>query len=155
MDETTTLYGAQIRGPAIEAPEPIRYCLCARKSSEAEEKQALSIDSQVKEMLTLAQRDGLNVVDMYRESHSAKDAGQRPVFNQLLLDIRGTWIRTMIKGFKGGCPYRQASEWNAYMSFTLLGDMDSNHDKELQRLLSISANGTREIGVLSRSVLGD
>ncbi|HET8581503.1 MAG TPA: recombinase family protein [Candidatus Paceibacterota bacterium] len=72
----------------MENQEPVRYCLYARKSSEAEEKQALSIDSQLKEMLALAQRDGLNVVDMYRESHSAKDAGQRPVFNQLLLNIR-------------------------------------------------------------------
>ena len=68
--------------------EPIQYCLYARKSSEAEEKQALSIDSQVKEMLTIAQRDNLNIVDMYRESHSAKDCGQRPVYNKLLADIR-------------------------------------------------------------------
>lgn len=74
--------------PEAQEPEPVRYCLYARKSSEAEEKQALSIDSQVREMLTLAQRDGLNIVDMYRESHSAKDCGQRPVFNQLLTDIR-------------------------------------------------------------------
>lgn len=68
--------------------KPIRYCLYARKSSEAEERQALSIDSQVNEMLTLAQRENLNIVDMYRESHSAKDCGQRPVYNKLLLDIR-------------------------------------------------------------------
>jgi len=68
--------------------KPIRYCLYARKSSEAEERQALSIDSQVNEMLVLAQRENLNIVDMYRESHSAKDAGQRPVYNKLLLDIR-------------------------------------------------------------------
>ena len=68
---------------------PIRYCLYARKSSEAEEKQALSIDSQINEMMALAQRDGLNIVDVYRESHSAKDCGQRPVYNQLLQDVRG------------------------------------------------------------------
>ncbi len=68
--------------------EPLRYCLYARKSSEAEERQALSIDSQLKEMLTIAERDSLNVMEMYRESHSAKDCGQRPVFNQLLIDIR-------------------------------------------------------------------
>jgi DNA invertase Pin-like site-specific DNA recombinase len=68
---------------------PIRYCLYARKSSEAEEKQALSIDSQINEMIALAQRDGLNIVDVYRESHSAKDCGQRPVYNQLLQDVRG------------------------------------------------------------------
>ncbi|MFA6408187.1 MAG: recombinase family protein [Candidatus Paceibacterota bacterium] len=86
--ENTTLYGAQIAAPTPQAAITIRYCLYARKSSEAEEKQALSIDSQLNEMLALAQRDGLNVVDMYRESHSAKDCGQRPVFNQLLTDIR-------------------------------------------------------------------
>lgn len=68
--------------------QPIKYCLYARKSSEAEERQALSIDSQVNEMLVLAQKENLNIVDMYRESHSAKDCGQRPVYNKLLLDIR-------------------------------------------------------------------
>ncbi len=68
--------------------EPIRYCLYSRKSSEAEERQALSIDSQIKEMFEIAKRENLEVVEIYRESHSAKDCGQRPVFNQLLVDIR-------------------------------------------------------------------
>lgn len=86
--ENTTLYGAQIAAPAPQADVVIRYCLYARKSSEAEEKQALSIDSQVKEMLAVAQRDSLNIIDIYRESHSAKDCGQRPVYNKLLTDIR-------------------------------------------------------------------
>lgn len=86
--ENKAFYGAQISTSPIVQREPVRYCLYARKSSEAEEKQALSIDSQIKEMLTIAQRDNLNVVEMYRESHSAKDCGQRPVFNQLLTDIR-------------------------------------------------------------------
>jgi len=66
----------------------LKYCLYARKSSESEERQALSIDSQIKEMFQLAEREGLDVVEMRRESHSAKDTGQRPVFNQLLNDIR-------------------------------------------------------------------
>lgn len=73
---------------SILETESIKYCLYARKSSEAEERQALSIDSQIKEMLTLAQRDNLNIVDIYRESHSAKACGQRPEFNKLLTDIR-------------------------------------------------------------------
>ncbi len=67
---------------------PIRYCLYARKSSEAEERQALSVDSQVKEMLAIAAREGLQIVETYRESHSAKDCGMRPVFNQLITDLR-------------------------------------------------------------------
>ena len=72
----------------VEEVVPLRYCLYARKSSEAEERQALSIDSQLKEMLVVAQRENINVVEMYRESHSAKDCGQRPVYNKLMNDIR-------------------------------------------------------------------
>jgi site-specific DNA recombinase len=86
--ESMTLYGAQISAPQLQPAIPIKYCLYARKSSESEERQALSVDSQINEMLNVAQRDGLNVIDMYRESHSAKDCGQRPVFNKLITDIR-------------------------------------------------------------------
>ena len=86
--EKTAQYGAQIGFPEIIEQERIKYCLYARKSSEAEEKQALSIDSQIKEMLNIATRDNLQIVDMYRESHSAKDCGQRPVFNKMLVNIR-------------------------------------------------------------------
>lgn len=71
-----------------EAPPVMKYCLYARKSSEAEEKQALSIESQVKEMLSLAQKNAISVEEIYREAHSAKDCGVRPVFNQLLNDIK-------------------------------------------------------------------
>lgn len=66
----------------------VRYCLYARKSSESEEKQVLSIDSQIKEMLQLAEREGLEIVAMKRESHSAKETGQRPVFNEIIDELR-------------------------------------------------------------------
>lgn len=66
----------------------VKYVLYARKSTESDEKQALSIESQVKEMLAIADRDGLQVVDIRRESHSAKESGQRPVFKELLEDVR-------------------------------------------------------------------
>src|SRR3989344_708756 len=75
-------------GEQKQEAEPIRYCLYARKSSEDDERQALSIDSQIKEMQTVSKRDGLDIAEIRRESHSAKDSGQRPVFNQLLKDIR-------------------------------------------------------------------
>lgn len=65
-----------------------RYCLYARKSSEEDERQALSIDSQIKEMLLVAKRENLEIVEIRRESHSAKASGARPVFKQLLEDIR-------------------------------------------------------------------
>jgi DNA invertase Pin-like site-specific DNA recombinase/predicted metal-binding protein len=68
-------------------PVALKYCLYARKSSESDERQALSIDSQVKEMLQIAERDGLEIVDVRREAHSAKDSGQRPVFKEIIADI--------------------------------------------------------------------
>jgi site-specific DNA recombinase len=66
----------------------IRYCLYARKSTESDEQQALSIDSQVKEMTDIADRLKLNIINIKRESHSAKESGQRPVFKELLEEIR-------------------------------------------------------------------
>jgi site-specific DNA recombinase len=66
----------------------LKYCLYARKSTESDERQAMSIDSQIKEMQAMAEREGLNVVAIKRESFSAKQSGSRPVFNQLLHDIR-------------------------------------------------------------------
>ena len=67
---------------------PIEYCLYARKSSESDERQAMSIDSQTKEMQDLANKQNLFVKEVRQESHSAKESGQRPVFMQLLNDIR-------------------------------------------------------------------
>ncbi len=66
----------------------VRYCLYARKSTERDEKQALSIESQVKEMLQIAERDGLEVIDVRREAHSAKASGERPVYNEIIKDLR-------------------------------------------------------------------
>ncbi len=66
----------------------VKYCLYARKSMESEERQALSIDSQIKEMLELAKREKLNIVETMRESHSAKETGQRPVFNEMINHIK-------------------------------------------------------------------
>lgn len=66
----------------------VKYCLYARKSTESEERQVLSIDSQIKEMLQLADREGLEVVEMKRESHSAKETGKRPVFNEIIEELR-------------------------------------------------------------------
>ena len=61
----------------VEAIQPLKYCLYARKSSEQDERQAMSIDSQLKEMLALAERDGLEIVETKQESHSAKQSGYR------------------------------------------------------------------------------
>lgn len=73
---------------AVPEVIPVRYCLYARKSTERDEKQALSIESQVKEMLQIAERDGLEVIDVRREAHSAKASGERPVYNEIIKDLR-------------------------------------------------------------------
>ncbi|MEO6536176.1 MAG: recombinase family protein [Candidatus Paceibacterota bacterium] len=79
---------SQIGLSPVIIEEKIKYCLYARKSTESDEKQALSIDSQIKEMLQIAERENLEIIDIRRESHSAKDSGQRPVYQELLEDIR-------------------------------------------------------------------
>jgi DNA invertase Pin-like site-specific DNA recombinase len=66
----------------------LRYCLYARKSSESDERQAMSIDSQLAEMRSLADHEGLDVVCELHESHSAKESGQRPIYNQLIDGLR-------------------------------------------------------------------
>lgn len=48
----------------------------------------MSIDSQIKEMITLAKREGIIIVETKRESHSAKASGARPLFVEILKDIR-------------------------------------------------------------------
>ncbi len=64
------------------------YCLYVRKSSEDDERQALSLDSQIEAMRKVAERDWLNVVEIIRESKSAKASGSREGFNTLL-----EWLR--------------------------------------------------------------
>jgi DNA invertase Pin-like site-specific DNA recombinase len=39
-------------------------------------------------MQALADKEGLNVVEIRKESHSAKASSQRPIFNGLINDIR-------------------------------------------------------------------
>ncbi len=73
--------------PSVQIPI-IEYCLYARKSTEDDERQAMSIDSQIKEMTDMASKEGLYIKEIRQEKHSAKISGKRPVYNQLLNDIR-------------------------------------------------------------------
>lgn len=67
---------------------PLKYCLYARKSSESDEKQALSIDSQISEMHKIAEQEWLEIVETLTESKSAKASGQRKGYVELLNGIR-------------------------------------------------------------------
>ncbi len=86
MEKTIPSQISGFQSPAVVTP--IKYCLYARKSTESDERQIMSIDSQVKEMLRIAERENLEIVDVRRESHSAKDSSQRPVFNEIIADIK-------------------------------------------------------------------
>ncbi len=86
MSKTSAPIGTIPR--ALQTPVKVKYCLYARKSTESEEQQVLSIDSQIKEMLTMAERDFLEIVEIKKESHSAKEAGQRPIFNEIVDEIK-------------------------------------------------------------------
>jgi len=85
MTQATTQNNRQ--SPIIIAPT-LKYCLYARKSTEAEDKQVLSIESQIKEMLALAEKENLQIIDIKRESHSSKEVGQRAVFNEMIGEVR-------------------------------------------------------------------
>lgn len=61
----------------------MKNILYARKSSEAEDRQAMSIDSQISELNKLAQAMDLRIDKIFTESKSAKQEG-RPEFNKML-----------------------------------------------------------------------
>jgi site-specific DNA recombinase len=135
---TNTAIFGQIRSN-LEAPAaPLRYCLYARKSSEEDERQALSIDSQINEMMQLAKRDSLQIVDTKKESHSAKDSGQRPVFNELLKDVKAGKFNAILTW----APDRVSR--NAGDLGTVVDLMDQGHLKEIRTSGQIFKNSPNE-----------
>lgn len=65
----------------------MRYIIYCRKSTDTEDKQVLSLDSQETELKRLAESRDLEVVQILRESKSAKAEG-RPVFGEMMDLIR-------------------------------------------------------------------
>lgn len=63
-----------------------KYILYARKSTDVEDKQVLSIEAQLVELRSYAKQEGLQVIDELIEKQSAKIPG-RPIFGQLLKRI--------------------------------------------------------------------
>src|SRR5438034_15796 len=63
--------------------EKLKYFLYVRKSNEDRKRQVASIEDQITEMRKLAQRLNLNIVEIIRESRSAKKPG-RPEFNKMI-----------------------------------------------------------------------
>ena len=63
-----------------------KYFIYARKSSEGEERQTRSIDDQLALIWKRVQESGLNVVEEFTESQTARTPG-RPVFNEMISRI--------------------------------------------------------------------
>ena len=66
----------------------IKYFVYCRKSSEDEDRQVLSINSQIEALKELAQRLELKVVRIFTESKSAEAPYQRPVFTEMIQRIK-------------------------------------------------------------------
>lgn len=66
----------------------LKYVLYARKSSTDESRQVRSISDQMAECKQLALRLGLHIVKILQETKSAKKPNQRPIFTQMLQDIK-------------------------------------------------------------------
>ncbi len=64
----------------------MHYFLYARKSTDVEDKQVLSIEAQLAELRAIARRDGLEIADELVEKRSAKMPG-RPVFEDMVQRI--------------------------------------------------------------------
>ena len=76
--------------------EYLAYC---RKSSEAEEKQALSIESQINEILELSKKYSIKIDHIFQESMSAKEPG-RPIFNEMIKRIEKNPNETILLTWK-------------------------------------------------------
>jgi site-specific DNA recombinase len=67
----------------------------ARKSTESEDRQVLSIDSQLQELKLLALRRGLAAPEILTEAHSAKAPG-RPVFGALMKRVNRGEVHSLV-----------------------------------------------------------
>jgi len=63
------------------------YFLYARKSTDVEDKQVLSIEGQLQELRSLARSEGLEISTEFTESRTAKVPG-RPIFNDMMNRIQ-------------------------------------------------------------------
>jgi len=88
----------------------LRFALYARKSLEAVDRQALSLESQILEIRRYAKKNGLNIIRVFEDSASAHQTNNRPAFKEMMEAIASneidgilTWdanrlARNMIEG---------------------------------------------------------
>ena len=83
-----------------------KFFLYARKSTDVEDKQVLSIEAQITELRAFAKQNNLNIVDTFIEKQSAKIPG-RPIFGEM--------IKRIEKGEADGILAWHPTDWRAIL----------------------------------------
>jgi site-specific DNA recombinase len=71
-----------------EDNQTIQYFLYARKSTDEKDRQILSLPSQVEDMKVIAERSGLKIYQIFKESKSAQAPNKRPDFNEVIAGVK-------------------------------------------------------------------
>lgn len=103
----------------------VKFFIYCRKSSEAEDKQILSIESQERELLSYAQSERSTIVKIVKEEKTAHKRG-RPIFGELMKDLE----KGKADGLLVWQPNRLAR--NAYDGGWLITAMDEGFLKEIR-----------------------
>jgi len=69
-------------------PQPTKYFLYIRKSTDEEDRQVLSLEAQLTELKEYAEKEGLEIIETFIEKKTAKVPG-REIFNSMLNKIDG------------------------------------------------------------------
>lgn len=123
----------------------LRYVLYARKSTEDDSRQVRSIDDQIRDCQKLAKDLRLNVVEVVKESKSAKRPNQRPIFTKLLKDIAAKKYDAIL------CWHPDRLSRNMLESGTVIDMLDENTLKDIRfhsHQFSNDANGKMLLGML-------
>lgn len=126
--------------------EEVKYKIYARKSTEDEGRQVRSIGDQITDCQALAKRLGLTVVgEPIRETKSAMEADNRPLFSELLKEIK----TGKISGIIAWHPDRLAR--NSVESGKIIDMLDKHEIKDLRfhsHTFSNDPNGKMLLGML-------
>lgn len=133
----------------------LKYVLYARKSTTDETRQVRSIPDQIKDCQKMAADLGLRVVKILKETKSAKKPSQRPVFRQMINDIK----RGVYHGILSWHPDRLSR--NMLEGGEIIDLIDQNVIKDLKfktHFFTRDANGLMLLGmnfVLSKQYSDD
>ena len=110
----------------------MKYYLYARKSSDSEERQMLSIDAQLSELREFALKERLTIDQEFIETQTAKDPG-RPVFNAMMTSIESSDVSGIIAWH----PDRLAR--NSIDGGKIIYDLDTGKLKSLKSIVPLTS----------------